>query len=839
MKGACVSLSLALRLLRREWWAGELRLLVIALVVAVASMTAVGFFTDRIRLALEQQAAAILGGDLVLTASRRLPPALAREAHAAGLEVAEMVEFPSMVMAQGRAGPRSRLAAVAAVSRDYPLRGELRVAPRPFAPARALRGAPPRGTVWVERRLLEDLGITVGDTLRLGVLELQVAAVLASEPARVSTTLFNVAPRLMLALEDLPATGLLTPASRIRHKLLVAGAPQDLQAFRRAAAPLLRAGERLEGVEAGPPALTQALERARRFLGLAALVSVMLAGIAIAMATRRYMHRHLDACGLLRCLGCSRREILALYLVQLAVLAVAAALAGGVLGYLAQYGLVALLGNLLTLALPPPSIQPWLAGMAVAVIMVAGFSLPLLLHLPRVPALRVLRRELGAPPPQGVLAGGVGMAAFAALVFWQAGEWRLGTYMLGGTLAVMLVLGAAAWLVLRALGGLEGRLSVAWRFAARGLRRRLGSSALQVAAFGIGITVLLLLMVVRNDLLAGWQRQLPPDTPNRFLINIRPQQVAELEAFFAARGMTTPGFYPVVRGRLTAIGETPVTPERYTEEQARRLVAREFNLSWMAAPPAHNRVVAGRWWQAGEMEAALFSVERGLAETLGIALGDLLEYRVGEQVVRGRVVNLREVEWDSFRVNFFVIAPPGLLQDFPTSYISSFYLPPQEEGLLTELVQRFPNVTVIDVAAIMDQVRLVMSRVSLAVEYVFLFTLVAGLLVLYAAIQSTLDERIRDYAIRRALGGSRRQLLHSLATEFLLLGLLASGIAVAAAAGLGGLLAAAVFEVPYRPSWGWLAAAGVVAAVGVGLAGYLGTRGILRRPPLQTLLERT
>ncbi|MFQ5487066.1 MAG: ABC transporter permease [Gammaproteobacteria bacterium] len=825
---------LALRLLFREWRAGELRLLAAALVLAVGSMTAVGFFTDRIHQALGQQAAELLGADLVIATSRGLPPALRQRATALGLGVAQVLEFPSMALASGR----SQLVTVAAVSDAYPLRGTLLIASWPFASARPVRGAPPAGSVWVESGLLAALGISVGDRLQLGEAQLRVAAVLVNEPARVSGTLFSIAPRLMLSLADLPATGLVQPASRVHYRFLVAGPPAGLAAFRAVAQQALLPGERVTGSEEGRPEIRMALQRARHFLGLAALIGVILAGIAMAMATRRFMVRHVDACGLLRCLGCGRGELLALYLLQLTALALAGGLAGCLLGWLVQYGLVAVLGSLVVLDLPPPSWLPLAVGMLAALVMVAGFALPLLLHLPRVPALRVLRRELGEPPPQGRLAAVAGLAAFAALVLWQAGDWRLAGYMLGGVLLTLLLLMVAALLSLLALGRWRVRLPRTLRFAVRSLRRQLSGSVLQVASFGIGIAVLLLLVVVRGVLLAGWRASLPVDTPNRFLINIRPQQVAEVQAFFRRHGVSGPVLYPVVRGRLTAIGGRKVMPDSFQDEQARRLVAREFNLSWMAALPAHNRLTAGRWWSGNEADDALFSVEAGLARTLDIQLGDELFYRVAGREIRGRVINLREVEWDSFQVNFFVVAPPALLEGLPTSYICSIYLPPGRTDLLGGLVRRFVNITVIDVAAIMDQVRLVMERVSLAVEYVFFFTLVAGLLVLYAAIQSTLDERVREFAVMRTLGAGRGLLLRSLLAEFAVLGLLAGLIAVLAAAALGYVLAESVFEVPFLPSWHLLLGGALLAALGIGAAGYLGTRSVLRRPPLQTLQER-
>jgi putative ABC transport system permease protein len=821
---------LSLRLLSRDWRSGELRVLAAALALAVAAVTAVGFFTDRVRLALERQATALLGADLAIGSDHPLEQDVARLAPPA-LRRARTVEFPSMVMA----GDQGQLASIRAVSEGYPLRGELRIAAGRFAPEAAAAGIPARGTVWLEARLLDSLGIDVGAEVAIGESSLRVAAVLVSEPASGGGMLFSLAPRLVLNLDDLGATGLVQPASRVSYRYLFAGEGAAVEAFRRAAAERLRPGERIQGVEDAQPQTRSALERARKFLALAALTSVLLAGVAVALATRRFIARHLDGCAVMRCLGAAQATILRLFAAQLLWLAAAAALAGSAAGYAAQYGLERLLGSLLQASLPAPSPRPLLLGALTALVTLLGFALPPLLHLKGVPALRVMRRELGAPPRAGLLVYAGGAAAMLALIFWQGGDPRLSLYVALGTAGALLLLGVAATLLVLLLRALRPRLGPAWRFGLLNVTRRSGAAVVQVVGFGLGLTVLLLLGVVRTDLMGAWEGSLSPDAPNRFLINIRPAQLDGVREFFRAHGLAAPDFFPMVRGRLAAIDGRPVAPADYADERAQALARREFNLSWAEGMQEDNRVVAGRWWTAAERGERVVSVEKGLADTLGIRLGDRLTFAIAGSEVEVRVSNLREVAWDSFHVNFFVIAPPGVLDDYPTSYITSLYLPRARAGVLNELVRAFPNVTVIDVAAILDQVRGLMDRASLAVQYVFAFTLAAGLLVMFAAVQATLDERIRETALLRVLGAGRARLLGMLAVEFVALGLLAGLVAASAASLLGYVLGARVFHLAYSPDWRlWLigAAAGAMA---VGVAGLLGTRPVLNSPPVLAL----
>ncbi|MGE0081605.1 MAG: ABC transporter permease [Thiohalomonadaceae bacterium] len=820
--------AFSLRMLRRALRAGELRVLLVALVVAVASVTSVGFFTDRVRRAMDHQAGEMLAADRVLESTRPLRREWIAAADAHGLTRAEAWSFRSVAVA----GERLELSEVKAVDAGYPLRGALRIADVPFGPERVAATGPAPGRAWLEPRLLQALGLRVGDALMLGELQLTVDAVLAYEPDR-GGEVFNIAPRLLMNLADVPATRLIQTGSLVNYRLLLAGPERNLAGFRDAVQPSLGPSERLMGVRDARPELNAALERAERYLGLAALVSVMLAGVAVAVAATRYAERELDGAAVMRCLGARQGFLTAVFMLQLLWLALAAALLGAALGYGAHAVIVRLFGGLLGDGLPPPSALPALFGLVTATVTLAGFALPPVLAMRRVPPLRVLRRDVVPLPPRAHVAYGAAIGALSLLMLWQSRDPLLAGTVLGGALLTLAVLALAAMALIAVLRGLRRTGGVAWRFGLAALTRRARATTAQVVAFGIGIMVLLVLTLVRTDLLEQWRARLPADAPNHFLVNVQPDQVQELRAFFKARGVAEPQLYPMVRGRLVAINEREVSAADYEETRAQRLVRREFNLSWSRELPPENTVVQGAWWTStggGE-----WSVEQGLAETLGIRLGDRLVFSVAGQRVAGRVTSLRTLEWDSFNVNFFVLGPPGVLEAHPASYITSFHLPSQAKPMLAELVRAFPNVTVIDVDALMTRVRDIMDRVSHAVEFVFAFTLAAGLAVLFAAVQSTREERLREAAVLRTLGARAAHIRGALWTEFLVLGALSGLLAAAAATALGFVLATVVFDFGYGfDAWVWLAGA-AGGAQGGGAGGVAGTRAVLRQPPLWTL----
>ncbi len=822
-------LRFALRGLWRDWRGGELGLLSLALVLAVASVTSVGFFTDRVNLALQQQANELLAADLVIESSDPLPAEFTEKARAEQLDLSRSLSFPSVLMKDDK----PQLVQVKAVDDAYPLRGQLLIRNADGDPARPAAVAPVPGSLWVEPRLSVLLDSRPGDRLHLGNSQLELRALIALEPDR-GGNLFQLAPRILLNLADIPATGLVTPASRVKHRFMVAGAPDAVQGFKAWSTGRLPMNARILTVDDARPELRTALERGGRFLALAALVAVIVTGAAVALASRRLVERQADAVAVMRCLGASRAFLRDTLLLRLLLLVLFTGLLGALLGFLAQEVLSALVGQWIARELPTPSPRPLLTGLATGAMTLFGFALPALLRLPGVPPLRVLRRDLGPLPAGPWLTGLAAFAALAALLWWQAGDARLAGAVLGGICALLLALGLLGLLLVKSAAILQRRFTGIRRFGLAALSRHPVTTVLQICGFGLGIMAMLLLAVVRVDLLAAWERSLPEDAANRFLINVLPEQVPDLEAFLRQSGIDGSGLYPMIRGRLVGINGQKVDPESYANPRAQRLSAREFNLSWGDRPQSDNRVVAGRWWGANEAGPE-FSVEKGIAETLGIGLGDTLTYWIAGRELTAPVTNLRSVQWDSFNVNFFVMGTPGLLRQEPATYVTSFHLPAERETVAVELVKRFPNVTVLDVSALMQQVRAVMDRGSTAVEYVFLFTLAAGLLVLYAGIQAGAEWRRRESAILRTLGARRNQLLGAAAVEFAALGLLAGLLATLGAAITGWVLADQVFELDYGfAPWLWLSGVGG-SVLGIGLAGLIAAWPLVVRPPLESL----
>jgi putative ABC transport system permease protein len=822
-----ISFRLMWRMLARDWRAGELTVLGVALVVAVAALTSVGFLADRVERGLMLQSHQLLGGDLLLTADHPWREEIRQEAGRAGLQLAESATFPSMVSTPLGA----QLAEIKAVSANYPLRGKLRTAPVLNAADVEAQGVPGQGEVWLDERLTSALGMAAGTTLRLGALDPTMTAVLTLEPDR-GINPFALAPRLLMNLADLPASGLVQPGSRITWRLHLAGNATAVAVFGRTMEQRLGRGERLESLDNARPEVRNLIERAQRFLRLAALLAVILAAVAVGLSADRYMRRHLDGCAVLRCLGARESQILVIHGGEFVIFGLLATMVGGIAGYATQWALHSLLAGIVTGELPQPGWQPWAQGLVVGAVLVAGFVLPPLLRLKRVSTVRVLRREWDSEP-MSLAAYGVGIALLALLMVGIAGEIRLGAIVLGGFLGAILLYAGFARLVIALLRRV--RAGPGWRYGLVNLRRRRLATLVQAVSLGLGLTALLLLTVARDELMDSWRARVPPDAPNRFIINIQPDQRAAITDFFTANGLPPPMMEPMVRGRLVAVNGRAVRPADYAEERAQRLVEREFNLSWTANLPGGNTVTAGRWH--GKSKDPQFSVEQGLAETLNLKLGDELAYDIAGQRLVARVTSLRKLDWDSMRVNFFVIAPAGALDGLPTSQITSFHLPQERIAFVNALAREFPNVTVIDVAALVRQLQATLDQVTRAVQLLFGFALAAGVVVLYAALQATADERQRELAVMRALGARRRQLRSALAAEFALLGGMAGLLGGFGAAGIAWALARFAFRLPYLPDPSLIVIGCGVGALGVAVAGVLATRGALASAAITGLRE--
>lgn len=844
---------LAWRQTLRDFRAGELRLLALAVLLAVAALTAVGFFADRLSGGLSRDARQLLGGDAVVGSDRPPPPELVAQAEARGLRTALSVGFPSMGRAPDELGGDSVLVAVKAVGPAYPLRGTLQLRDSPQAPAQPVQAAPEPGTVWVDAALLDKLQLRVGDPLLLGDEALTITRVIAVEPDR-GAGFMSFAPRVMLAEADLAATGLVQPASRLSYRLAVA-APAGMDAGRGdalvrdyvqwvealiASTPLRGVG--VESLESGRPEMQQTLDRAEKFLNLVALLSALLSAVAVAIAARDFAARHLDDCAMLRVLGLSQGRIAGAYALEFAFVGVAASGLGVAVGWSMHHVFVWLLSGLVGAELPAATFFPALFGLGVGLTLLLAFGLPPVLQLARVPPLRVIRRDVGGIKGASVGALAAGTAGFVALLLAASSDLKLGAVTVGGFALAMGVFALLAWVAVTVLKRAvpESRAPRWLVLATRQIAARPAFAVLQVSALAVGLLALVLLVLLRTDLIGSWRQATPPDAPNRFVINLQPDQEAGFRELLAGAGITRYDWYPMIRGRLVAINGTLVKADDFADERAARLVEREFNLSHSPVNPPHNEVVAGRYLPD---EAGGLSVEEGLAQQLGLKLGDSLRFDIAGQLQEARITSLRQVDWGSMQVNFFVLFPQTQMPDLPITYISAYRLPeaaalPAGDGQPSfdnRLSREFPNVTNIDVSASVAQVQRVLDQVIRAVEFLFGFTLLAGLVVLFAAITATREARSREFAVMRALGAGSRLLGQVQRAELLGVGALAGALASTAAMAVGWALARYAFEFAWNPS-PWVPLIGAAAGALLALAaGWWGLREVLRRPVLDTL----
>ncbi len=825
------ALFLALRMLRRSWRSGEIQVLFWALFIAVAGMTAVEAFTDRVQQALAAQANDLLGADLVVHSDHPFDGELQQLAQRFDLQSDEKVEFPSVATA----GDALQLGAIKAVGNHYPLRGKLRVKLESSGGVVELDHGPKVGKAWLDQRMLALLGLQIGDTVDLGNHTFSVGAMLQQEPDQTSG-FTALAPRVMINIADLEATQLLQRGSRARYTLLLAGSPDQLDSFRKQAMVLLTPAQRIEDVKQARPQVAIALDRADHFLALAALVSVVLAGVAIVSASRRYLSRHLDEVAVLRCMGASYKSIFTIVAGQLIIAGCLAALLGVVCGYAVQFLLTETVSAYIAADLPLPGLGAGLLAFFAGVFLLLSFALPALLNLRHVPALRVLRNDVATIQVSGIGLYLFGFAAVILLMLWQAQNVRLVMYVVFGVVVALVLLYAIARFAIYLLRYLPLKKGYGWRLGLRAMTQRKNDTALQLSACGLGLMVLLLFALIRTDLLDQWQTSLPEDAPNHFLINVQPGQQDQVYDIFDRYNAERPDLYPAVRARLIAVNNQDATTadvDGDLNSSADRRPARSINLSYSQEPIEHSPVVAGEWWT--ENETGLASLEQEFAERIGAKIGDIVRFNVAGVELEAKVANLRKVEWDSFRINFYIIFSPDVMRDHPATFISSYRQEEDNKALSGALITELPNATVVDVGGIIKQVQEIIKRVSGAVEYVFMFTVLAGAVVLFAAIHSTLEQRIRHSALMRALGASRRQLSQANLAEFTGLGLLAGLIAATVATAVASIIATVLFDfsIVFNPSiWFWGVIAGVLL---VSVVGFATTRQVLQQPPWQVL----
>ncbi|EFI61558.1 MULTISPECIES: ABC transporter permease [Comamonas] len=834
---------LGLRNLWRDLRAGELRLIIVAVLLAVAALSSVGFFADRLQAGLQRDARQLLGGDVVVVSDNPAPAVFVQQARQQGLQTVATASFPTMARAAQEQGGASRLVALKSVEPGYPLRGVLHLNQGTGQPDLEVRAIPENGHAWVDAPLLEALGLKLGDRLLLGDASFHISHIIAIEPDR-GAGFMSFAPRVMINSADLPATRLVQPASRITYRLAVAAqadagrgaerAAQDYLGWAQELAKSLH-GVRVESLESGRPEMRQTLDRAEKFLSLVALLSALLSAVAVALAARAFANSHLDASAMLRVLGQSQRRIALAYVVEFVSIALAASAAGVLLGWAVHHVFIWLLAGLVESALPGASLWPALFGMGMGLTLLLAFGLPPVLQLAQVPPLRVMRRDLGALKPASWLVLGVGVTGFAALLMVASRDIKLGLIAVGGFAVAVLLFAGLAWLAVKLLRQVVNEATAPrWLvMATRQVSAKPVYAVVQVSSLAVGLLALVLLVLLRTDLIASWRKATPANAPDRFVINVQPDQAQDFQAALKKAGVHSYDWYPMIRGRLIAVNDKAVSPDDYEEDRAKRLVDREFNISTAETMPDHNQIVGGRW-QAGEQGA--ISMEEGIAKTLGLKLGDTLRFDIGGEESEARITSLRKVDWSSMRANFFVIYPVQHLDNVAVTYLAA-YRAPDIKGFDNALVNEFPNITNVDLSSTLAQVQQVMDQVIRAVEFLFGFTLVAGLVVLFASVTGTREERAREYAIMRAVGARSGLLQQVQSAELAGVGLMAGFLASCVALAVGWALARWVFDFEWNVLW-WVPLVGALAgALLAWLAGWWALREVVSRPVMITLRQ--
>jgi len=822
------NLKLATRFLYRDWKAGELNLLLLALVLCVASITTVGFFVNRVELAMNQQSSELLAADFVISSTEAINPERIEQARAVGLSVSIIRLFRSVLVL----GDAVQLVEVKTVDDNYPLRGTLRLSTQQFVVGDKVQGKPESGFVWVEPRLMQALELDVGDQVELGARKFTISRVINYEPDR-GGDFFRMAPRLMMNADDLASTHLMQTGSRFNERLLVAGSREHIEQYIKQIKKTRKQGEELISIREGRPEIRFAYERSDFFLNIVALISVLLGGIATALAALRYTRRHIDTVAILRTGGLTQSGIFTLFLTEMLLFAFIVIIIGCAIGYLGQLGLAKMMANLILAKLPQPDITPVFIGAVTGLITLLGFVMPPIWLLRKAPPIRVLRRDQAVP-----LFSFAFIIVFIGAIFvlwvWRLGNGDVPKYILLGSIGTIIALYAIAWVIVYLMKPVRKLMGVSWRYGLANITRRANLSAIQITAFGLGIMFILLNSLIRTELLGTWRQTLPADVPNYFMTNVQKDQIKGIQQFFKSRQMEAPEFAPMTRGRLLEVNGKPVSADDYEHPQAKRIILHEFNLSWNEVLRPGNKVIEGRWWRADEKGKHYLSLDQEMAKRLKLKVGDKLKFDIAGTILDLELLNTRGVDWNSFQVNFFSVLPHGVLDDFPTNWVTSLHLSEQQAPELVRLVKKFPNITIIDIDVIISRIRNLMDRIAAAVEFLLLFTLVVGVIIMLTALKATQDERQQEAALLRTLGAKRSWIIKGAFAEFAMMGAIAGGIAGIAASLTGFILAREVFKFDYTVSPA-PALIGIVAGMLViSIIGLLSTNKVLSQPPIDT-----
>jgi len=822
------SIKLGMRLAKREWRSGELRLLMIALFIAVTSLATIGLFIERIGLGMERQAANFLGADRSIGSRYEIDNKWIDKAESLGLDMSQTTGLSSVVFANNNL----QLSSINAVDENFPLRGQVVIAQAAFDEGEVKIGGPKTGEVWAEQKLIQVLGIKVGDQVNIGYSQFTLSGVIVDEPGK-GQEVFNTQPSVMMNLQDLEATKLIQPGSRVGYYLLIAGTIEAIQQFDEYADAELKDNENYRGGKQSSQSLGNAIDRADQYLGLANVVTILLSAITIAMVSVSYGRKQINNAALFRCLGLAQNELMGVYLSKFILLGGIAICFGLLVGIGLQDVLIMLMSDILPKEIPAASHTPLLVAACSGFLVLFGVCLPMFWRLKNTPPMQVIQNVVATLTMKNNWVRLLTLIILGGVIFWQVPNWKLVSGMLAGLGVSAIVLGILSVVLLWKLSKFPFK-AAASKFAVRNLTRNKIATSAQLIAFSGTLALMLLVLILRTDLLTAWKQQLPDDAPNRFLVNIQESEVEPINQFMQEQNLKAPEFYPMVRGRLVGRNGKPIKetlPERAQEDNALR---RELNLTWVDAVPEGNQLLEGKWFTSGVNHNQV-SVESGLATRLEIKIGDELEYDLAGVPIKARVTSIRKVEWDSFRPNFYMIFQPGAIDTESANYITSFYIDANDLQILPQFVEQFPTVTVIDVDAVMQQVRVILQQVTMAVEYILIFVLTAGLAVLYAITLSSVDVRNKTAAIVRTLGASRTVLQNSLVFEFVTLGLLGGIVAAVATESIAWGLYEKVFKLEAEfHGWMWIASPTICVTL-VTLLGVYTCRHVVKVPPLQIL----
>ena len=827
--------SLALKLLWRDWRAGELTLLLASLVIAVSTVTTVSLFVDRLQQALLTESATFLAADKVISSDEPIDTEIVDYATSLGLRTSETLGFLSMVFSEERA----QFTSVKAVDQHYPLRGKLIAGDEPFVRGAPVDTGPAPGEIWIESRLFPSLDVAPGDLLDVGVSSIPVTRVLIKEPDR-GGGFSNAGPRVLMNMADVPATEVVQPGSRLTYRYLFAGDRERLAQFELWVKPRLGLGARIFGVKEGAEGIGNALDRGERFLLLGSLLGVVLAGVAIALAAQRYSLRHYDHVAIMKTLGATPRSVDLIFVTIFVTLGSTATLFGAAIGYGMQMGVARILAPYIPIELPDPSLRPVLLGLVTGFICLLSFALPPLLKLRSIDPVRVIRRDLGEASVADRMTYSFAVLGTLGLMWWYSQDINLTLIIFSGAVISLALLFGVAFLLLRSGRVLGMQAGSAWRLALAGMQRRGQENTMQILVFGLAIMLLLILYLVRTALITEWQSQIPPDAPNHFAINITPEDVQPIRTLFAENGVDSQPLYPMIRGRVSSVnGESASDRDKRLQHRGEEAPGSSSgrNLTWSGVLPDDNIVIAGEWWDQNYSGSPLVSLEKDLAYRNQLKVDDELVFTIQGREVQTRIASIRTVAWDNMQPNFYIIFAPGTLEDFPSTFMTSFHLEKEQKLFLNDLLNAHPTMTVIEIDALIEQVQRIISQVTLAIELVLVLIVGSGGLVLLASIQASMDERMKQHAILRTLGASRRLILGSLAIEFCALGFFAGILATVGSEITVFMLETEIFELDYQMNPELWVLGPVVGVVLIGAVGTVATRRVVDTPPASVLRE--